>query len=81
MDLLQNIYLAWRQYREFHANLNRLQRLPERELARIGAARSDLTRLAYEESERSVDELVRERLTTPGTGHGGLAASAGRRVL
>jgi uncharacterized protein YjiS (DUF1127 family) len=77
MDLLQNIYLAWRQYREFHANLNRLQRLPDGELARIGAARSDITRLAYEESERSVDELVRERQTTPGAGHGGLAASAG----
>ena len=77
MDLLQNIYLAWRQYREFHANLNRLQRMPDGELARIGAARGDITCLAYEESERSVDALVRERQTTPGTGHSGLAASAG----
>jgi hypothetical protein len=76
MDLLQNIYLAWRQYREFHANLIRLQRMPDGELARIGAVRSDITRLAYEESERSVDELVRERLTAPRPDRGGLAASA-----
>lgn len=29
MDLLSNIYLAWRQYREFYATLARLQRLPD----------------------------------------------------
>ena len=42
----------------------------------IGAARGDVTRLAYEEAERNVDEAERERLTTPRSGRGGLAASA-----
>jgi uncharacterized protein YjiS (DUF1127 family) len=54
MDLLDNTLRLWAQYREFRAVLRELESYSDRELAELGIARGDVTRLAYEEAERRV---------------------------
>ena len=54
MELLKNILLVARQYREFRAALAELNGRPERELALRGIGRGDIARVAYETAERRV---------------------------
>jgi uncharacterized protein YjiS (DUF1127 family) len=61
MNLLQNIKLAWIQYRAFHAALAELRSYSERELVELGIARADIPRIAYAEAERRVEALVPSR--------------------
>ncbi len=51
MNLLNHIARTWKQYRTFRATLAELQGCSDRQLADMGFARGDLTRIAYEASE------------------------------
>ena len=79
MNLLQHLSRALRQYREFNAAWTELQRMSDGQLAKLGAERGDITRLAYERAEQRAD-VMRERpvACSAFVGRaGGLAASAG----
>jgi uncharacterized protein YjiS (DUF1127 family) len=79
MDLLQHLSRALRQYREFNPAWTELQRMTDGQLAKLGAERGDISRLAYERAEQRAG-VVRERpIARPDfVRHTGrLAASAG----
>lgn len=49
--LLANILRALRSWRKFNASLRELNRLGDRELADIGISRSDIPRIAWDNSQ------------------------------
>ena len=49
--LLANILRALRSWRKFNASLRELNRLGDRELADIGISRSDIPRVAWDNSQ------------------------------
>ena len=64
MELLQNIKLAWIQYRAFQAALAELKSYSERELGELGLTRADIPRIAYAEAERRAEALISSRPAT-----------------
>lgn len=50
--ILSHIVSAYRQWRRYNRSLSELNRLGDRELADIGITRSDIPRVAWENSER-----------------------------
>ena len=50
--LLSQILRFLRQWRRYNSNLRELNQLGDRELADIGISRSDIPRVAWENSER-----------------------------
>jgi uncharacterized protein YjiS (DUF1127 family) len=50
--LLANILRALRSWRKFNASLSELNQLGDRELADIGISRSDIPRVAWDNSQR-----------------------------
>jgi uncharacterized protein YjiS (DUF1127 family) len=50
--LLANIVRALRSWRKFNNSLSELNRLGDRELADIGISRSDIPRIAWDNSQR-----------------------------
>lgn len=50
--ILSHIVHAYRQWRAYNHNFQELNRLGDRELADIGITRSDIPRVAWENSER-----------------------------
>jgi uncharacterized protein YjiS (DUF1127 family) len=50
--LLANIVRALRSWRKFNTSLSELNRLGDRELADIGISRSDIPRIAWDNSQR-----------------------------
>ena len=71
MELLQNIKLAWTQYRAFHRALAELNGYSDRELSDLGLTRADIVRTAYEEAARRV-----ETFTPSCPAHGSALATA-----
>ena len=61
MYLLQKIGLFMAQYRAFRAAMVELKGYSDRELNDLGLARSDITRVAYEEAERRTAMLTPPR--------------------
>ena len=50
--LLSHLVDIFRQWRRYNESLRELNRLADRELADIGMTRGDITRVAWESSER-----------------------------
>ena len=50
--ILSHIVSVYRQWRRYNRSLSELNRLGDRELADIGISRSDIPRVAWENSER-----------------------------
>ena len=50
--LLTNLVRFYRRWRRYDESLRELSRLGDRELADIGVSRSDIPRLAWENSQR-----------------------------
>jgi hypothetical protein len=54
MDLLNDTLRIWAMQREFRAVLADLRGRSDRELAKMGLARGDIARVAWEEAERRI---------------------------
>jgi len=77
MKLLNNILLVWAQHRAFCAALAELNGYTDRQLAELHIARSDIARVAFEESERRTAALTERKGAVPAAWHRP-AAMAGR---
>lgn len=76
LNLLRNIGRTLAQYRTFRATFAELQGCSDRQLADMGFARGDLTRVAYEAAELRQPVAARAAARAPLTG-----AFAGRAAL
>jgi uncharacterized protein YjiS (DUF1127 family) len=65
MKLLNSILLVWAQHRAFRAALAELNGYTDRQLAELHIARSDIARVAFEESERRMAALTDSKSASP----------------